>query len=170
MLYSRSLLVIYFIYSGVYVSLPVSQCIPPLCPYPLGTIHHRLLTLEAPVTVGSACLTCLLGGEGREGGRKGEGSDCPRSLTLSSLSQSQVALAYFFLKPSAACASVSARAFLSPQSLLLSCEAVSVEPHPSSRSRVTDRRPMDLSQPTCLLFGLAQGVLKFHISRHVQIF
>ena len=29
MLYSRFLLVIYFIYSSVYVNLPISQCIPP---------------------------------------------------------------------------------------------------------------------------------------------
>lgn len=30
--------------------------------------------------------------------------------------------------------------------------------------------PHGLSQPTCRLFGLAQGVLKFHISRHFKIF
>ena len=29
--------------------------------------------------------------------------------------------------------------------------------------------PHGLSQPTCWLFGLAQGVLKFHISRHIKI-
>ena len=33
MLYSRSLLVIYFMYSSVYMSIPISHFIPPL-PFP----------------------------------------------------------------------------------------------------------------------------------------
>ena len=38
-LYFRSLLVNYFIYSGVYISIPISHYIPPSTPFPLITIN-----------------------------------------------------------------------------------------------------------------------------------
>ena len=48
-LYSRFLLVIYFIYRSPYMSIPISQFIPPLALPPLHSVAHSCLTLCDPM-------------------------------------------------------------------------------------------------------------------------
>ena len=48
-LYSRFLLVIYFIYNSLYMSIPISRFIPPLALSPLHSVTQSCLTLCDPM-------------------------------------------------------------------------------------------------------------------------